>query len=239
MDPHWDFYPPSPYDRKFSECGPKRGAWRTPAEKVSPELRQRTIDAYDGEIAYCDSVLSNLVESVRKTPRWNETIIVIAGDHGERFWERGYSGHGNALYDLELKVPLLIRIPPSRAVQVSEGSVVRGQVGGLDVAPTLLDFAGVPIPASWAGRSLRSDMENGRSDGRPVVSETRIRGGLWQRAVRTDRWKVIAVDDFSRPCAVYHLTTDPHEKTNLVQRGVSFPVEVTDLFPLLQPKEGR
>ena len=237
MDPHWDYCPPLPYDRMFDSTGkgPIRNAWAMKADKVTPEIRRRTLDAYDGEIAYCDNAISNLLASVAAMPRWNDTVVVIAGDHGESFWERGFSGHGNYLYDQELKVPLMIRVPKSRGLK--PGTVVKGQVGGIDLAPTLLDLAGVPVPPSWKGRSLVSAMERGVSDGRPVVTETRVRDNLWQRAVRTDRWKVIAIDDFTKPVEAYDLVADPGETNNLVRAGAPLPKEAEDLVPYLKPIE--
>lgn len=235
MDPHWDFYPPPPYDMKFAKPGgsPIRNAWLLPAEKATPEVRRRTIDAYDGEIAYCDAAISNLLASVAATPRGRDTIVVVAGDHGESFWERGFSSHGNHLYDEELKVPLVIRVPKDRGLK--PGTVVKGQVGGIDLAPTILDLAGVAAPPTWKGRSLVSAMKSGVSDGRPVVTETRVRDGLWQRAVRTDRWKVIAIDDFAKPAEVYDLVADPGETNNLVRAGVPLPKEADALVPHLKP----
>lgn len=237
MDPHWDFWPPPPYDMKFAASGggPIRSAWALPAAKATPDIRRRTLDAYDGEIAYCDFAVSNLLAAVAATPRWNDTLVVIAGDHGESFWERGFSGHGNDLHDGELKVPLILRVPKGCGLKAA-GGVVKGQVGGLDVAPTVLDLAGVPVPGSWEGRSLRRAMESGVSDGRPVVAETRVRDGLWQRAVRTDRWKVIAIDDFGRPDEVYDLVADPGETDDLVRAGRSLPQEVRNLMRHLRPK---
>ena len=160
MDPHWDYCPPLPYDRMFDSTGkgPIRNAWAMKADKVTPEIRRRTLDAYDGEIAYCDNAISNLLASVAAMPRWNDTVVVIAGDHGESFWERGFSGHGNYLYDQELKVPLMIRVPKSRGLK--PGTVVKGQVGGIDLAPTLLDLAGVPVPPSWKLLSVGNLLAN-------------------------------------------------------------------------------
>lgn len=236
MDPHWDFYPPAPYDMKFSSTGlgPLKGAWHIGVDEATPEIRRRTVDAYDGEIAYCDHAVSNLLAEVAMTPRWNDTVVVVMGDHGESFWERGFTGHGNHLHDEELKVPLMIRVPAGSR-RIRPGTVVRGQVGGIDVAPTVLDLAGVPTPPSWKGRSLRGAMESGGSDGRPVVTETRIRAGLWQRGVRTDRYKVIAVGDFDAPTEAYDLVADPGETNNLVRGGAPLPPGAAALVPLLKP----
>lgn len=239
MDPHWDYNPPPPYDRKFSSLSPQRGAWQTPSSLVTEQLRQRVIDAYDGEIAYCDKAISDLLESLRKSSRWEDTIVVIAGDHGESFWERGFSGHGNDLHDSELKVPLFIRVPKARRGDISPGSVVKGQVGGIDIAPTILDLASIDIPKSWRGKSLRSEMLSGRSEGRVLLTETRIRAQLWQRAVRTDRWKVISIGDFSKPSQLYDLESDPEEKINLAKSSAALPEDVNGLMSLLRPeKEG-
>ena len=236
MDPHWDFNPPPPYDMKFSSTGlgPLKNAWRLGADRAIPEVRSRTIDAYDGEIAYCDSAVSNLLAEVARTSRWDDTLVVVMGDHGESFWERGFTGHGNDLSDRELKVPLFVR-PPRNLSGLRPGSVVRGQVGGVDVAPTILDFVGIAPPPSWKGRSLRASMETGASDGRPVVVETRIRAGLWQRGVRTDRYKVVAIGSFDAPSEVYDLVADPGETNNLVRAGVPIPPEAAALVPLLKP----
>ena len=240
MDPHWDFNPPAPYDKRFSSTGlgPLRGAWRIGVDRATPEIRRRTVDAYDGEIAYCDHAVSNLLAEVARTPRWNDTVVVVMGDHGESFWERGFTGHGNHLHDEELKVPLVIRVPAG-ARRIRPGTVVRGQVGGIDVAPTILDLAGVPAPPSWKGRSLRVAMEAGESDGRPVVTETRIRAGLWQRGVRTDRHKVIAVGGFDAPSEAYDLVADPGETNNLVRGGAPLPNGAAALVPLLKPAERK
>lgn len=219
---------------EFASLAQAQSAFATNAPAVR-ERAYRTVGAYDGEIAYCDFAISNLLASVAATPRWNDTIVVIAGDHGESFWERGFAGHGNDLHDGELKVPLILRVPKSCGLKAA-GGVVKGQVGGLDVAPTILDLAGVPVPGSWEGRSLRDAMETGASDGRPVVSETRVRDGLWQRSVRTDRWKVIAIDDFKRPVEAYDLVADPGETNNLVRAECSLPEEMRRLLPLLKPR---
>lgn len=238
MDPHWDFRPPPPYDAMFSESPvpPPAGIWMAPASKVDGAMRRRVVDAYDGEIAAFDHAVSNLVAAISATPRWRDTLVVVAGDHGEAFWERGWASHGNNLCDDELLVPLLVR-PPAGASPFRPGAVVRGQVGAVDVAPTVLDLAGVEIPRGWSGRSLKGLLGGGASDGRPVVSETRIaRPGGWVRSARTDRWKVVAAQPFDSVLEAYDLAADPGETNNLARTWKSPPPEVAGLMPLLKPK---
>lgn len=237
MDSHWDFRPPAPYNRLFSDDGlsPPQGSYGWPAERATPLVRRRAVDAYDGEIAFCDHALSNLVTRILGTERGRQAMIVLASDHGEGFWERGFAGHGNSLSDDELRVPLLIRPPLAQSAGFTN-RMVKGVIGTIDVAPTILDLAGLPIPASWQGRSLVSAMRAGHSDARPVVSETRIapRYG-WLRSVRTDRWKIVAQAPFEHTMQVYDLASDPGETTNRMDAEGPLPSEVTALLPLLRP----
>ncbi len=236
MDPHWDFNPPSPYDRRFAttEAGTLRHSWSLPLSKVTPEIQRRTIDAYDGEIAYCDAAISRFIEELKKTPGWDNTLLIIAGDHGESFWERGFSGHGNYLYDQELKVPLFVKLPHSMNV-AKAGSVIKGQVGMIDIAPTILELCNIEKPKRWKGESLVPSMRTGRASGRPLTIETRARKGLWQRAVRTDDFKLIAINDFSRPSEIYDLRNDPGETNNLCKSAFPMPSSMIEAIKLLKP----
>lgn len=99
-------------------------------------------DRYDGAIAYIDSELARLVRQLEADGSLDRTIIVLASDHGQLFGEHGVHGHGNSLYDEVLRVPLIIRYPPS----VPRGTRV-GRVVSLTALPaTLLELAQVPDP---------------------------------------------------------------------------------------------
>lgn len=236
MDAHWEFRPPAPYDRLFSPDGipPPVGSCGWSAAKATPDIRRRAADAYDGEIAFCDSAVSNLLTRILGTERGRRALVVLTGDHGEGFWERGFAGHGNNLSDDELRVPLVIR-PPAEAAPAQP--VVRGLVGSIDIAPTVLDLVQIPAPARWMGRSLVPAMRTGHAAGGvPIVSETRIAPHHgWLRSVRTDRWKLVAQHPFEHPLEVYDLRADPSETNNLVRTGEPFAVEAERLRPLLKP----
>ena len=131
MDVHWPYAPPSPYDQQFGS--PERARkftdvdWdilRTQMLKaktvISPEdrdglvdLYDGLVDLYDGGIRYVDDRLGDyLREQGRETRDW---LIVVTADHGEELLEHGNRmGHGPFLYDVNLRIPLLIRLPGGR-----------------------------------------------------------------------------------------------------------------------------
>jgi hypothetical protein len=142
LDPHDPYYPPPGFDR-----------WRDPgytgridgsAESVrrvrTPADVQRLVDLYDGEIAYVDQQFGHLIEHLRATGQYDDTLIVVAGDHGEAFGEHGDFVHGHLAYEEIMHVPLLVKFPASMAVQ---GGAVDALAQLTDVAPTVLDALGL------------------------------------------------------------------------------------------------
>lgn len=111
-----------------------------------PDLRAKFASApYDGEIAAVDRLAGRLVDAVPP-----DTIVVVAADHGEALGDHGESTHGVFLYEETLHVPLVMRLAAGRGAGVRVGSRVRLA----DVAPTLLQAIGAPVPAAMAGESL-------------------------------------------------------------------------------------
>jgi arylsulfatase A-like enzyme len=108
----------------------------------------RPIDAYDTEIALADEQVGRLLDALRQRELMDETVVTITSDHGEAFGERGHTGHARTVYEEELRVPLLLRVP-----QVAP-RVVEGAVPLFDLMPTHLNLAGVSVPAPMPARSL-------------------------------------------------------------------------------------
>lgn len=237
MDPHWDYLPPPPYNRMFTDdpVPPLRNIHTLGRTFVPPAARERIRAAYAGEIRYTDDCVARLLATLSTTPRADATAVALCADHGESFWERGLTGHGNNLHEEELHVPLAIRPPAS--LKSPAGAVVDTQVGLIDLAPTFLDLAGVPPPSGWEGTSLRPFLEGGSVPERPIVLDTRVAGGHL-RGVRTASWKVVAKPPFEAPSEVYDLAADPGETRNLVASDGTFPPAVAPLLPLLKPGAG-
>lgn len=166
---------------------------------------------YDGEIAYTDSQIGRVVDSLKAHGLYDRTLIVVAGDHGEGLGQHGEPDHGIYLYDSTLHVPLIVRAPAS-----AYRRIVDSMVRDIDVAPTILDYLGVAAPPSVRGRSLLPLMAGAEETAeRLAYSETfyvRYHYG-WKEpvALRNGRYKLI---DLPRP-ELYDLRKDPGETQDL------------------------
>jgi choline-sulfatase len=182
-DPHRPYDPPEPY-------------------------RTRHRDPYVGEIAFADAQIGRLLNAIDDHRLRGETVLIVAGDHGESLGEHGERDHGIFVYESALRVPLIVRAPAVPATRI--GTVVRLT----DVFPTVLDLLDVPVPAV-DGRSLRSLMTGReRTPDLEAYSESlypRRFGWSPLRAIRDGRYKLI---DAPRR-ELYDLERDPFEEHNL------------------------
>jgi len=127
--------------------------------------RATIVRLYDGEVARMDGALGRLLAELEASHGRDNTWLVVTADHGEQLGERGVYLHGKSLDHREIHVPLLISAPDGRA------SVSEEPVSLVDVAPTLLDLAGITAPASFGGRSLAAALAGEKLEPVPVVSE--------------------------------------------------------------------
>lgn len=108
---------------------------------------------YAGEVAWADTQLGVFFDALRADDRYDDAVIVVTSDHGEEFFEHGSWWHGTSLYDEQVRVPLLVKLPKGRYA----GTRVPWQVRQVDVAPTLVDLAGALPPEVWQGQGLFPD----------------------------------------------------------------------------------
>lgn len=143
LDPHDPYDPPEAYRKLFS--GPVTG--RTYKEKAL-----RNIGLYDGEIRYLDDWLGKLFSYLKEKGLYDDLTIVLVGDHGEQFYERGNHGHGNQLFNEEVHVPLIIKTGPD-----SKHKRIDFTVSTIDIYPTVLELLGIERPKNLQGVSLLHD----------------------------------------------------------------------------------
>jgi arylsulfatase A-like enzyme len=205
LDPHDPYYPPPGFDqwRDPGYTGRIDGSAESVRRVRSPADVQRLVDLYDGEIAYVDQQFGRLIDFLRASGQYDDTLIVVAGDHGEAFGEHGDFVHGHLAYEEIMQVPLLIRFPAGMAVQ---GGAVAALAQLTDVAPTVLDALGLGhLAGDMQGVSLLSAVREpvtgsgSRLAPGPVrqyaFSETQASVANQRLlAVRTERWKYLRVD---------------------------------------------
>jgi arylsulfatase A-like enzyme len=107
-------------------------------------------DTYDNGIRYTDGTIRRLLERLADARLTDDTVVVIASDHGEAFRERGIEGHARRVFRESTEVPLFIQFP----FELNPGVVIRTRTRNVDIWPTLLDLAGAEPFEGADGRSL-------------------------------------------------------------------------------------
>ncbi len=131
------------------------------------EFAARYESAYDGEVAAADAVMGRLLDEIRDLGIYDQSLIVLLSDHGEGLGDHGESEHGLFLYRSTLQVPLIIKLPHSERA----GESIARPVQLIDVYPTLVAAAGLPVQAGVQGTSLLG--ENGpEHEDKPIYAET-------------------------------------------------------------------
>jgi len=227
-DPHAPYLPRSPFRERFAaDVDPAIGlhpaveALTQGNTVAGPGVRQGLIDLYDGEIAYNDDQFGRLMHWFESNGLYDDTLIVLTADHGEEFEDHGRWQHGLTLYQEQLHVPLVVKLPAS----LNAGQKRAELVSLIDVAPTLLEAVGVDLPATTSGRSLRPWRNQGGLAplSRPAFADL-AREPQW-RAVNTvilGDTKLILNHTYDRPRPsreLYDLVTDPVEEHNLETAG--------------------
>jgi arylsulfatase A-like enzyme/predicted negative regulator of RcsB-dependent stress response len=187
---------------------------------------------YDGEISSMEQEIARLLLAVEGTGRWEQTGIVYAGDHGEAFGEHGERQHGFFIYDVTLRVPLLAK-PPGPAARPSR---CEAPVGLIDIAPTMLAWAGATVPLPGSGRHLLEASTRGGVP-RVLYAESLLpllnHGAAPLSSVRSEDWKYIAA-----PTAeLYAVAEDPAETRNVLTQETQRAAELAALLRSIYPPE--
>ncbi|WP_129116804.1 sulfatase [Halegenticoccus tardaugens] len=261
IEPHLQYRPPRAFAERFLPDG-----WSYEEAMALPQ-EPREYDAglfdltdaefevlrglYRAEIAYLDARIDELRRALVSADKWEDTVFVVVGDHGENVGEHDFLGHQYCVYDTLLRVPLVISGGPfagrgwtDRLVQV------------LDLAPTLLDVAGIDDPAAREQFDGRARSFHPESDEpprahvfaeyvrpQPSIETLEARFGdlppeLYRydrsiRTVRTDEYKFIAHSDGAEE--LYRVSDDPGETRNLVDAR---PERAASLRSVLEERLG-
>lgn len=167
---------------------------------------------YDGEVAAADAVVGKLLATLHQLGLYDRALILFLSDHGEGLYDHGDYEHGLLLYREILQVPLIVKLPGAARA----GTTVERAVSLVDVAPTVLEYLGLPAPEGLAGTSLLTPAGEGR--GPALFSETlfpRLHFGWHELFSVVDYpYHLISGPDPE----LYDLASDPGEKENLISR---------------------
>ena len=192
---------------------------------------------YDGELRYVDEQVGAFLDFLRQRNLFDNSLVVLLADHGESLEDHGEELHGFFVYQSTIRVPLIVHWPAGRAgfpARIDE------PVRLIDVAPTLLEFAGIPVPPEFQGRSLMELLRPGGSKTpRDVYSETlypqKHFGCSALQALRSGRYKYI---DAPKP-ELYDLASDPGESRNIYSQHASIALAEKEKLASLRARLRR
>lgn len=245
MDPHDPYTPPEPYRSRFASN--LKTPLDTPRHETMmatlarhPDLEEADlvsdlIGLYDGEIAANDEQFGRLLRELDRRGLAADTLIVFVSDHGEEFRDHGYWGHGHSLYREILHVPLVIRLPGSKA----GGRRVARAVQHVDLLPTLLAVAEVAPPPDIAGQSLLAELQGltGPGEERPVLSYLRLDAFDMISLIRAGRHLLSRQPQ--KPDSAFELYDLRHDPAESRQLGSAEPLWAGHLLGLLKAESLR
>ncbi len=194
----------------------------------------RVLAGYEGEVTYADAEIGRLLAAWDARERGPDSLVVVVSDHGEGLGEHSYMGHGFLLYEEQMRVPFLLRMPG-----IVPGTRVRSVTSTVDLAATLVDLLGVARPEGLGGESLRPLLDGREDPERAAFAERRTygEGDLQSRrqlrelvtrhedepigsvgekcAVVKDGWKLVWNQTGRHE--LYDLRADPDEAENVLE----------------------
>lgn len=164
MEPHLPYGAPAAVvERVLRQRGRAYGpqealarARRPERQNPDPALLELLGDLYDAEVASLDASLGELFAELERRGLLRQAVVAITADHGDEFGEHGGAGHGQTLFEELVHVPLLLLAPG-----LEGGRTVDVPVSHVDLAATLVELAGLPVPASFEGQPLAAGLRAG------------------------------------------------------------------------------
>ncbi len=142
FDPHAEYSPPEPYGTQYQD------------------------KPYDGEVAYVDMALGELLNSLKAQNFFGDLCIILTSDHGESLGQHGESTHGFLTYNSSLWIPLIISAPGIKQGQCDQA------VAHFDIFPTVCDILGLELPSFLEGISLLPAIQKKKLPERPIYFES-------------------------------------------------------------------
>ncbi len=168
--------------------------------------------AYQACTTFVDAQVGKLFATMDQLQLWDNTIVVLMGDHGYHLGEQDW-WNKNTVFDVGGRTPLIMWVPGIESMGQATNSVVEL----LDIYPTLTDLSGLEPPHELSGKSLRPVLENPSEDwGKPAFAQVTRGGGLMGYSVQREHWHYIRWGVNGRAgTELYDHRKDPGEHYNL------------------------
>jgi arylsulfatase A-like enzyme/Flp pilus assembly protein TadD len=169
--------------------------------------------SYNAAVTAADAAVGKLLMALKQKNLYANTAILVAADHGESLGAHGEDTHGIFLYDETIHVPLLLKLPEAQLA----AKRVSAKVRLVDIAPTLLEIAAIPVPSQMQGQSLLRIAKSSGSADQPVYSRSDLpeRGFGWSAL---ESWRAGNYLYIRAPKPeLYNLISDPGATRNLAQ----------------------
>jgi len=222
FDPHYPFQPPESFINMYDPDyqGPITTDIQTVYDiqlgRIKPGDRdlRHLLALYQGEISFLDSHLARFFSTMDQLGVTQNTVVAVTSDHGESFAEhadfedKGNIFHPHSLYNVEQRTPLLLRYPR----RVKPGTVIQAPTQAIDLLPTFMDLAGLPIPAQVQGATL-TPLLSGTDDGAGRIAFATMPDFVFT-GVTTPRYKLMQ-NNATGQHRLFDLVADPQESTDL------------------------
>jgi arylsulfatase A-like enzyme len=175
----------------------------------APDFGNKGRGRYDSEVWYSDHWIGKLIERLKSEPWWPNTVLMLSADHGEAFGEHNMYKHAFEVWEVLVRVPLIIVGPDIAPRRIEQ------RRSHIDLPPTILDLMGVPIPEDFQGKSLLAELHGGAAESRePILVElTEDSHNPPRRALIQGDYKII--DSGRSRFQLYDIKEDPGELKDL------------------------
>lgn len=191
-----------------------------------PELSREMKRAYWASTSYMDAQVGRVLEALEKNGLKDNTIVIFWGDHGYHLGEKGKWSKAYSLYEIGLRVPLIIAVPNGKANSTNR------IVDLIDMYPTLADLCGLPRPDDIEGESLKPLLTKPTTKWNNISYAVVDFRGIIGKSVRTERWHYVEWDEGKQGNMLYE-----HPKDNLELKNLSndpkYAKTVTEMKALL------
>lgn len=191
----------------------------------NPRRHQRDMRKYLALVSGMDAVIGDTIAALKASGQYANTLVIFASDNGLLFGEHRLRGK-HIMYEEAIRIPLLVRLPGGAAVR-PEPSRLSKLVLNIDLAPTILDIAGIDIPTAVQGVSLMH-LIRGTVSWRNEFPLLNHKKAVYptSRGIRTTRWKYVEYlpANGRRQRQLFDLRADPREEHNLVHSRQYAPI---------------